>query len=367
MIRRYCTVLLYLVLAACIPQLGGESAERPDPGVPSPETASRATVGPPQPLLETEDGALIMPPDATWQGRTVVAAPSSVDGSVYIVQPGDTLRGIGNRTGAGSEAIAAANALDAPYVIRPGQQLSIPRGKYHLVADGQTGIAIAAAYGAAWRDIVAINGLEEPFILRIGQRLKIPDRTAMPAATAATGPTTIEQRAAAFRIGIDDVVTGSQPALAEGAAPAVAPPGRQSAPLNVALAEPQGFNGRFVWPLSGTLLSGYGAKGGGTVNDGINIGAAKNTPVRAAAPGVIAYSGDEIGVFGGLILINHGSGLVTAYGHLGRLDVVRGEQVGSGQVIGGVGATGHVSEPQLHFEIRENRKPVDPVTRLPAR
>ncbi|MEP3725612.1 MAG: M23 family metallopeptidase, partial [Parasphingorhabdus sp.] len=108
-------------------------------------------------------------------------------------------------------------------------------------------------------------------------------------------------------------------------------------------------------------------KGGGKVNDGLNIGVPKGTPIRASADGVIAYSGDEIGVFGGLILINHGSGWVTAYGHADTLNVTRGQKVKVGQVIGLAGDSGYVQEPQLHFEIRKNRKPVNPKIHLPKR
>jgi murein DD-endopeptidase MepM/ murein hydrolase activator NlpD len=111
-------------------------------------------------------------------------------------------------------------------------------------------------------------------------------------------------------------------------------------------------------------LSRFGSKGGGKVNDGINIAAQSGTQVRSAGKGVVVYSGNEIGVFGGLILIDHGDGWVTAYGHLGQLQVARGDKVSAGQPIGNVGETGYVSEPQLHFEIRKDRIPVDPVSKL---
>jgi len=103
------------------------------------------------------------------------------------------------------------------------------------------------------------------------------------------------------------------------------------------------------------------------VNDGVNIGVPTGTPIRASADGIIAYSGDEIGVFGGLILINHGSGWVTAYGHASKLNVARGQKVKMGEVIGLAGESGYVKEPQVHFEIRKNRKPVDPLSQLPKR
>ena len=119
--------------------------------------------------------------------------------------------------------------------------------------------------------------------------------------------------------------------------------------------------------MDGTVLSSFGSKGGGKVNDGLNIGVPTGTPIRASADGVVAYSGDEIGVFGGLILINHGSGWVTAYGHADKLSVTRGQKVKAGDIIGLAGESGYVQEPQLHFEIRKDRQPVDPNIHLPKR
>ena len=82
---------------------------------------------------------------------------------------------------------------------------------------------------------------------------------------------------------------------------------------------------------------------------------------------MVAYSGDEIGVFGGLILISHGTGWVTAYGHADKLNVTRGQKVKAGDIIGLAGDSGYVQEPQLPFEIRKDRKPVDPAIHLPKR
>jgi len=361
--RAMVTFLFVVCVSACVPN-GTTRGLRDVAAVPQERAAP--------PRLEIDERAWLRSPEATWQSHPVSAEARDVSAGDYVVQPGDTLRGIGNRTGAGSEAIAAANGLAPPYVIRPGQRLVIPAGRYHSVGEGETGIAIAQAYGVRWADMLALNGLEEPYILRVGQRLRLPDQAsatsaAIPQSSRNGEALSLEARAAAFRIGIDEIVTGSQPALAEGRAASPPPMAKPSVPLNVALAEPQGFSGRFIWPLSGKILTPFGVRGGGQVNDGINIAAERETPVMASGPGVVAYAGDEIGVYGGLILINHGGGWVTAYGHLEKLNVVRGEKVRAGQAIGTVGQTGYVSRPQLHFEIRRDRRPVDPATQLPAR
>ncbi|WP_417622931.1 peptidoglycan DD-metalloendopeptidase family protein [Parasphingorhabdus sp.] len=321
---------------------------------------------PAQPRLQADPAVFGTAPEqappSTWQSSPVTANAQIVEAGTYVVQPGDTLRGVANKTGAGSQIIAVTNALEEPYVIHPGQRLKITGGRYHAVSSGETGIAIARAYGAPWREVVALNGLEEPYILRVGQKLLLPATTPGDPARLS-----IEQRAAAFDLDIDDIVTGSQPAVANGATVSEPSEWRKTIAPNATIVAPASFSGRFLWPVNGTILSGFGSKGGGKVNDGVNIGVPAGTPIRASADGVVAYSGDEIGVFGGLILITHGSGWVTAYGHADKLSVTRGQKVKAGEVIGLAGDSGYVREPQLHFEIRKNRTPVDPSNHLPKR
>ncbi|QJB70350.1 M23 family metallopeptidase [Parasphingorhabdus halotolerans] len=353
--RKIMILILALVVSACIPPGRDYSWPQNDPA----------------PTLETDNAVLgqyrdTSAPDpaqsSTWQSRAVAPNAVSVDGGIYVVQPGDTLRGIANKTGAGSQIIAAENGLVEPYIIKPGQQLKITGGKYHTVNSGETGISIARAYGAPWKEVVALNGLEEPYILRVGQKLRLPATTPADPANMS-----IEQRAAAFSLDIDDLVTGSQPALAANASGEEPSEWRKTIAPTQAVVVPAGFTGRFNWPVSGKLLSSFGSKGGGKVNDGLNIAVPAGTPIQAAGDGVIAYAGDEIGVFGGLVLINHGDGWVTAYGHAASLDVARGQKVKMGDVIGTAGESGYVTEPQLHFEIRKDRKPVDPAAYLPKR
>lgn len=347
--RHIAILILLLGATACIPPTRDDYAPPPTP---------------PQLLAEPSvfGTAPEHAPASIWQASPVKPNARRVESGTYIVQPGDTLRGIANKTGAGSQIIASANGLVEPYVIHPGQRLKITGGRYHAVNSGETGIAIARAYGAPWREVVALNALEEPYILRVGQKLLLPVATPSDPANLS-----IDQRAAAFELDIDDIVTGSQPALADGAAAREPSDWRKAITPSATIAAPASFTGRFQWPVDGTIISSFGSKGGGKVNDGLNIGIPKGTPIRASADGVIAYSGDEIGVFGGLILINHGSGWVTAYGHADKLNVTRGQKVRAGEVIGLAGESGYVQEPQLHFEIRKDRKPVDPVNHLPKR
>ena len=100
----------------------------------------------------------------------------------------------------------------------------------------------------------------------------------------------------------------------------------------------------------------------GVHNDGINIAAVAGADVLAAAPGTVAFIGREIKSFGTLVLIKHKDGVITAYAHLDSVLIKEGDVVEGGQKIATVGQTGKVDTPQLHFEIRKARRPIDPRT-----
>jgi murein DD-endopeptidase MepM/ murein hydrolase activator NlpD len=348
--RRGLATISLLLLSGCIPRGASYDVQSSGDAAPkAPDYPATAPVYGPEKQIVT--------PTPAWSPATVQRNAQLVDAKSYIVRSGDTLYRIGNETGAGADAIARANDLIAPYALKVGQELAIPAGLYHRVGAGETGIAIARAYGVSWSNMVSLNNLVEPYILRSGQFLRLPD--AASAVPVGNSPQNAQQLADAFSLNIDDIVTGSQPAAPE--------PGRPSATLTSPIASPASFTGAFAWPLSGRTVGRFGSMGGGRVNDGINIAAALGTPVAAASDGVVVYSGNEITVFGGLILVDHGGGWMTAYGHLGGLNVKRGDRVKRGQAIGSVGNTGYVDTPQLHFEIRKDRKPVDPSTKLPVR
>jgi murein DD-endopeptidase MepM/ murein hydrolase activator NlpD len=117
----------------------------------------------------------------------------------------------------------------------------------------------------------------------------------------------------------------------------------------------------FIWPVSGPITSGFGWRWG-RMHEGIDIGAACGTPIRAAASGTVVYAGWMDG-YGNIIVIDHGGGFATAYGHQSAL-YVGGGSVSQGQVIGAVGSTGHSTGCHLHFEVRVNGTPVNPLNYL---
>lgn len=125
----------------------------------------------------------------------------------------------------------------------------------------------------------------------------------------------------------------------------------------VAKAETAGF----MWPVANhKVISNFGPKGGGKVNDGINIASSEGEPVWAAADGEVVYVGNELAGYGNMVLIKHAGSKTTTYAHLGRASVDKYDRVKQGDIIGYVGTTGNVKDPQLHFAIRDGKEPVDP-------
>ncbi|HEV2590464.1 MAG TPA: peptidoglycan DD-metalloendopeptidase family protein [Gaiellaceae bacterium] len=118
-----------------------------------------------------------------------------------------------------------------------------------------------------------------------------------------------------------------------------------------------------VWPVSGPITSPFGWRWG-RMHQGIDIGVGYGTPIHAAAGGTVIYCGWEEG-YGNFVVIDHGGNLATAYGHQSSIAVTCGQQVDQGQVIGYVGCTGHCTGPHLHFEVRVDGNPVDPLGYLP--
>lgn len=131
-------------------------------------------------------------------------------------------------------------------------------------------------------------------------------------------------------------------------------------------AKPQKFTSAretnsMMWPVnSHRVVSGFGPKGAGKANDGINIASAEGEPVWAAADGEVVYSGNELSSYGNMVLIKHPGNKTTTYAHMNRVTVDKYDRVKQGDIIGYVGSTGNVKSPQLHFAVRSGKDPVDP-------
>ena len=131
------------------------------------------------------------------------------------------------------------------------------------------------------------------------------------------------------------------------------------ATLSTSSAAPAPSASGFVWPVSGPVTSTFGMRWG-RMHEGIDIGAASGTPIRAAASGTVISAG-WLGGYGNLIVVDHGGGLATAYAHMSGYAASTGQPVAQGQTLGFVGCTGHCYGSHLHFEVRVGGAPVDPL------
>ena len=134
---------------------------------------------------------------------------------------------------------------------------------------------------------------------------------------------------------------------------------------SVSRGNPTPGNHRFIWPVNGPIASGFGPRvhpiyGSSRMHTGVDIGASQGTPIKAAGDGVVKMAGWN-GGYGNWTLIDHGGGLATGYGHQSRIAVSVGQHVSQGEVIGYVGSTGASTGPHLHWEVRVNGNPVNPL------
>lgn len=317
------------------------------------------------------------------------AAQFTTPGSV-TVQSGDTLYGLSRRNNVPIRAIINANNIAPPYVLRVGQTLTLPRQAYHKVAPGDSVASIARAYGVSSQELVRLNEIEAPYVIYVGQPVLLPTTSggqtvATNAAVVGGLPRPAAQPQAAGTASGGSSVTSVSPALgggtvsanpieASGAPNAASAPSSPQAPgpvasLPEAAAPPPEAPivapaSAFIWPVQGNVLSGYGPKAGGLYNEGINIAVPQGTPVRASQDGEVVYVGNELRGYGNLLLLRHPNGWVTAYAHNETLLVQRGDKVRRGQAIARAGSSGSVDTPQVHFEIRQGTRSVDPTRYL---
>ncbi|HZS42358.1 MAG TPA: M23 family metallopeptidase [Polyangia bacterium] len=121
-----------------------------------------------------------------------------------------------------------------------------------------------------------------------------------------------------------------------------------------------------LWPVDGVLSSTFGRRDG-KPHEGIDLAVVEGTPVRAACDGIVAYAGDRLRGYGRLVIVEHGAGLATVYAHCSELLVREGQPVARGGVIARSGQTGHATAQHVHFEVRQDSRPRDPLKYLPPR
>ncbi|MEW5422762.1 peptidoglycan DD-metalloendopeptidase family protein [Amorphus sp. 3PC139-8] len=368
------------------------------PGTPSPTASVQRSS-----VMATGQSA---GPAVTYKGW------SSAGGTPIYVQYGDTPESIARRYGVPVEALVATNNLSPGTALQPGHQLVIPTyssgapttqqasltpsantaaskpvparsasGTY-TVKPGDTAWSIATSHNVKPSELMAANDLPPNGTIKIGQTLKIPGASGAGTTTVAgtpsgAQPTTLNQQKAELDANSSttsasskpqptkDVQVASLPSEA-GKAGAAVSQSDASDPAPSASKTPPTSGGAdgFRWPVRGRIVEGFGKQSDGSNNDGINLAVPEGTPVKASESGTVIYAGNELQGYGNLILIQHKDGWVSAYAHNSELMVKRGESVQRGQVIAKAGATGSVSQPQLHFELRKGSQPVDPLPHL---
>jgi lipoprotein NlpD len=200
-----------------------------------------------------------------------------------------------------------------------------PHGVYHTVTAGETLFRIGKAYGTTYQELARVNGIKDAGQIRVGQRIFIP---------GATQPLPVE------------TITPMETAPAAPASP-----------------DPAAGFATFLWPVHGTINSGFGPRGM-SFHDGIDIAAPEGTPIQAIEDGEVIYS-DQLRGYGNMVILRHAGGIVSVYAHNESNLVREGQSVVRGEVIARVGSTGRVSGPHLHFEIRKNNAAQDPLRYLP--
>ncbi len=324
---------------------------------------------------ESPPGKIISAPLPS--GKPAPSRLAEAGGGSVVVGPGETLYGLSRRTGVSVADLVSANKLMQPYVLVTGQSLAVPKVRYYTVEPGETASGIAKQTGVAVAQLAKLNNLDDSRTVRQGQRLRLPLDAILPktrAEKAADRSARAVEAPKPVVAALPPVTVPSAVPVPADAAPVTNSPVAESTvrpaaeTAVVAAAEkPVGPRPVFAWPLAGRILSGFGAKPNGQFNDGVNIAARPGQTVQAAADGEVVYADSRLKGFGNLLLVRHANGWLTAYAHAETLLVRKGEKVQRGEAIARAGSTGAVRTTQLHFEVRFNRKPLDPVRVLPDR
>jgi len=362
--------------------------------------------------------------EAEAQAMQVAYAKDKLAEGYITVQPGDTVFALSRRYGAKPAEIIEANELAAPYALDIGQELLIPgladaaptaiasNAAYteepeakeeapvrpvnvslqetpqetapaeqpteqpveqpvrsidvayadqamgmttHMVEAGNTLYSIAKSYGLEVSAVAEANNIEAPYALSIGQELVIPSTASGATASLSPRPAPATEAQEPAGRAINPVYEAEQIAEADTA----------SEQTEASYSLPKSSEkSRFDWPLQGRVIMSYGMSDDGRRNDGINIAAPVGTPIRSVDDGEVVYRGSELEGYGNLLLVKHTDGWVSAYAHTDAILVSKGDKIRKGQIIAKVGTTGSVDQPQLHFELRHELKPTDPISAL---
>lgn len=319
--------------------------------------------------------------------------------------------------GCASQAPVSVGDSRAPVRVEPAKPGAVGAARFYTVKKGDTLFSIALDHGVDYRELAAWNNIENINRIRVGQQLRVsvPGAASPGGAPAIADPGTAEVRPIAVGGAVDARPLEARPLdaapttatvppaptfetansetlksapkggklpyseenlarlKAQGAAPqpvaaapavptVVAPPAEKPAPAPAADGEVD-----WAWPAGGKLLATF-SEGGGqdAATKGIDIAGKPGDPVQAAAAGKVVYVGNGLRGYGNLVIVRHNAAFLSAYAHNSRVLVKEGQTVTRGQRIADLGNS-DADQPKLHFEVRHQGKPVDPLKYLPAR
>ncbi|MDH5387986.1 MAG: peptidoglycan DD-metalloendopeptidase family protein [Gammaproteobacteria bacterium] len=274
----------------------------------------------------------------------------------YTVTAGDTLYSIAWRYEIDPDDLAKWNHLSSPYIIHPGdrlhtnesdslaavksvveeaQPLQQKRPTEITVRRGDTLYSLSKATDVSVDRLAWINGLKKPYVINPGQTLNLTGKPVVAQVRPVVQNTTLQS------------------------AVSLVTPQTVRTPVSVVDTK---RTVSWQWPVVGKVIERFNKN----KNDakGIDIAGKEGESVKAASSGKVVYSGNGLISYGNLVIIKHSKSYLSAYAHNKRLLVKEGESVKAGQKIAELGKTG-VEKPKLHFEIRKNGKPVDPIRYLP--
>lgn len=243
-----------------------------------------------------------------------------IEVKTYVVAKGDNLWSISNNFNLSIDTLFGSNSLKNPDYLKPGIVLRVPNqdGIFYKIKKGDSLSGISKKYKLDTKNIRDANPDADFSTLNVGEEIFLP-----------------------------------------GASPAVSVYSSSSSGSSGS------YSRSFRWPVMGRINSPFGWRrhpitGRRTFHTGIDIRAGIGVPIRASKGGRVAYSGWMSG-YGRVVVVNHGNGYSTLYAHCSKLLVRRGAKISAGQVIAKVGASGRVTGPHLHFEVRKNNKPINPL------
>ncbi len=234
---------------------------------------------------------------------------------------GDTLNTISKKYEVTKKELIRFNKIKYPYILKPGTFIKIPVSKRYKIKKGDTLYKIAKCSSTNIFEIKNKNTNIDEKRLIVGSVINLPYYSI-------------------YKCNLEN---------------------KKIAKKNKIIKKSIKSKEIFIWPVQGSIITNFGKQKGGRKNDGINIISVKGNPVRAAMSGKVIYRGNELLAWGNLIIIKHKNNWTTAYAHLDKLLVKKGETIKTGDIIASVGATGNVNKSQLHFQVRKNSKPLDPI------